>query len=98
MKTTTLEFIEAVSNPENDSARISFRFKESPKHFIVIKLFDRGSGQQEVWTFKIWQGDYDKVKQHWNTQDKYVLTDNDIEQVTKTLVKGFDLVKGMALA
>lgn len=81
-----LQLIESIHNPENDSARIVYKFTKHPEMFLVVKLFDRQSGQNERWTSKVWFGDYESVKQHWGTQIPYELEDKDYDMVNEALI------------
>jgi len=88
-----LEFIEAVVNPENNAKRVSFRISGETDKFIVVKLFDTEDGQDEIWTFKVWHGDYDKVKNHWNTKTAFDMVPEEWELTRNILSEGFSFLK-----
>jgi hypothetical protein len=92
-----VKIYEAFKNDDVDhegygAKRFTIKIPNDSNMFIAIKTFD--DEQQELWTFKVWHGDYKKVIKYWNTNVKFEPTEEDVKYVDNVLDKTFaSLVK-----
>lgn len=83
------KFIEALKDVRSDDHHaIRATYRVTDEIFLVVKLFD--PDQPSFWTVKMWHGDYENTKSHWNTTEPYHLKESELRLLLEVLAKFLD--------